>query len=210
MSRSQSIFKKLSRSVPDYSTELNYNNPFELLIATILSAQCTDERVNQTTPGLFAEYPDARSLAQADPARVEELIHSTGTFRAKTRSIMKCSQALVDDHDGQVPRDFKALVKLTGVGRKTANLLCGELFDMPAVVVDTHVKRVARRLELSRSAKPEEIEVDLQGHWPQKHWYAASSRLLLHGRRVCKARKPNCQECVLAELCHSEDRLVAT
>jgi len=195
------LLKRLEQSIPDYSTELRYRNPFELVIATILSAQCTDERVNATTPALFERFPTPAELAAADPAVVEELVKSTGFFRNKTRSIMACSAALDANFGGVVPETMDELVSLPGVGRKTANLILGEVFGKPGVVVDTHVKRVAQRLGLTRSTEPEEIEADLQAALPKKSWWPGSSRLLLHGRYVCVAKKPKCGECVLRDLC---------
>ena len=195
------LLDRLEESIPSARTELNYGNPFELLVATMLSAQCTDERVNATTPALFARFPTPAALAQADPAEVEELVRSTGFYRNKTRSIMACSQELAERFSGGVPQTLEELVSLPGVGRKTANLMLGEAFGQPAVVVDTHVKRVAQRLGLSRSSEPDEIEVDLQQALPRERWWTGSSRLLLHGRYVCLARKPRCAECVLRDLC---------
>ncbi len=195
------VLKRLEESIPDYSTELRYSNPFELVIATILSAQCTDERVNATTPALFARFPTPAALAAADPLEVEELVKSTGFYRNKAKSIMACSATLEADFGGEVPSTMEDLVKLPGVGRKTANLMLGEIFGKPAVVVDTHVKRVAQRLGLTRSSEPEEIEADLQKALPKKSWWPGSSRLLLHGRYVCLAKKPKCAECVIRDLC---------
>jgi endonuclease-3 len=193
----------LEQSIPDYKTELNYRNPFELLIATILSAQCTDERVNRVTAVLFFKYPDGASLAAASTETIEEEIRSTGFYRDKTKRILGCSRALVEDFKGQVPQTLEELVRLPGVGRKTANLMLGEAFKQPAVVVDTHVRRVANRLSLTSSQDADEIELDLQKWLPRKDWWPGSSRLLLHGRYVCLAKKPRCPECLLRGLCPS-------
>jgi endonuclease-3 len=195
------VLPRLAQSIPDYKTELAYSNAFELLMATILSAQCTDERVNKVTPELFRAYPDAKSLAAADPTALEELIRSTGFYRDKAKRLLGCSRALVEKFGSNVPDTLEQLVLLPGVGRKTANLMLGEFFGKPAVVVDTHVRRVSLRLELSQIDDPDLIETDLQGWIPQTQWWPGSSRLLLHGRRICVARKPKCLDCVLNDVC---------
>ncbi|MGE0491706.1 MAG: endonuclease III [Vulcanimicrobiota bacterium] len=197
------LLERLEQSVPNFETELHHQSPFQLLMATILSAQCTDERVNQVTPGLFARYPDAQALAVADQAELEELIRPTGFYRNKANSLKKCCAALCERHQGTVPSAMDELVALPGVGRKTANLMRGQAFGMPAVVVDTHVKRIAGRLGLSSSSDADKIEQDLQEVLPENQWWPGSSRLLLHGRYVCKAKKPACQSCQLADLCPS-------
>ncbi|HXE73563.1 MAG TPA: endonuclease III [Candidatus Nitrosotenuis sp.] len=200
------ILEALEAAIPDSRTELNWSNPFELLIATILSAQCTDEKVNQVTPRLFARFPTPQALAAADPAEVEEIIKPTGFFRQKARSIIACSQALVERFGGQVPQDMESLTSLPGVGRKTANLILGQAFGVPGVVVDTHVKRVARRIGFTTSQDPEEVEADLARWLPRSQWTSGSSRLLLHGRYVCLARRPRCPECPILKYCEYDNK----
>jgi endonuclease-3 len=200
------ILEALEAAIPDPRTELNWSNPFELLIATILSAQCTDEKVNQVTPRLFARFPTPQALAAADPAEVEEIIKPTGFFRQKARSIIACSQALVERFGGQVPQDMESLTSLPGVGRKTANLILGQAFGVPGVVVDTHVKRVARRIGFTTSQDPEEVEADLARWLPRSQWTSGSSRLLLHGRYVCLARRPRCSECPILKYCEYDNK----
>ena len=202
--RARSILAALRRSRADARIELDHRSPFELLVATILSAQCTDARVNKVTPALFEAYPDARALADADPAHLEGLIRSTGFFRAKARSLLGASRAIRDEHDGEVPRTMEELGRLPGVGRKTANVVLGGAYGIPSgVVVDTHVKRVARRLRLTRHADPKRIEADLMSLFPRRAWIFASIALVLHGRYVCVARAPKCPACALRRLCPS-------
>jgi endonuclease-3 len=187
---------------PDVTCALRHRNAYELLVATILSAQCTDARVNQVTPALFARFPDARALARAEGAEVESLIHSTGFFRAKARNLVAMAQALVATHQGEVPRELEALTALPGVGRKTANVVLGTAFGLASgVVVDTHVKRLARRLGLTLSTDPVVIERELIAVVPRKHWVDLSHRLIAHGRQVCAALRPRCTECALETLC---------
>ncbi|MBI4915597.1 MAG: endonuclease III [Acidobacteria bacterium] len=193
---------ELAAAYPDATCELAFSNPYELLVATILSAQCTDARVNQVTPALFARFPDAAALAGADTAEVEALIRPTGFFRSKTRSLLGMARALVERHGGSVPAEMDALTALPGVGRKTANVVLGTAFGLASgVVVDTHVARLARRLGLSRSADPAAIEADLMVLFPPEQWVALAHRLILHGRRVCAARKPACDRCTLSADC---------
>ena len=199
--RARRIIQSLQRSRPDAVVELDHSNPFELLVATILSAQCTDERVNQVTPGLFGCYPSPEAMAKANPRKVEKLIQSTGFFRNKAKSLIRCSQRLVVAFHGQVPRTMEELTTLPGIGRKTANVLLGACFHQPAIVVDTHVKRVATRLRLTESTDPTPIEYDLQTLWPKTDWTKAAQQLLLHGRYVCMARKPKCDQCVIFRDC---------
>jgi len=206
--RARRILKRLRTQAPNTLVELNYTDPFELLVATILSAQCTDERVNRVTPGLFAAYPGARELACASPARLEALIKPTGFYRNKAQHLVKCSQALVAQFGGMVPKTMEELTALPGIGRKTANVILGACFDAPAIIVDTHVKRVAQRLHLSRNSDPTKIEFDLQGIWPARDWTEGSQRILLHGRYVCLARKPQCAACVLYKDCQWEGKLL--
>jgi endonuclease III len=185
------------------ATELDYRNPFELTIATILSAQTTDRAVNSVTPELFARYPTAADLAAADPAEVERIIKPTGFFRAKTAAIIACARALVERFDGEVPPRMEDLVTLPGIGRKTANVILGVAFDIPGFAVDTHVTRLANRLKLVNTRDPEKIEALVTRMVPPAEWTGLSLRLILHGRRVCEARRPRCEECVLNDFCPS-------
>ena len=194
--------------MPSTEVELDSTTPLELLMATILSAQCTDERVNKVTPALFERYKDAADYAKADQGELEGLIRSTGFFKNKAKNIIACGQALIDSFDGQVPNTMDALTTLPGVGRKTANVILGSFFGQPAVVVDTHVRRVANRLELTNSENPEEIEYDLQRILPKAQWTKGAQRLLLHGRYVCQARVPRCPECVINNDCSWEGKRV--
>ncbi|MBV9126222.1 MAG: endonuclease III [Planctomycetes bacterium] len=191
----------LARLYPDAQCSLDFHNPLQLLVATILSAQCTDARVNLVTPALFARYRDARAFAQADPRELEKLIQSTGFFRNKARNLIACCQKLVADHNGKVPGTMEELYPLPGIGRKTANVLLGTAFGQPAIPVDTHVGRLSRRLGLTRETHPEKVERDLMHLVPRKEWTNFSHRLIHHGRQVCFARKPNCPGCALAGLC---------
>jgi endonuclease-3 len=188
------IFDALERHYPDADTELAYRTPFELLVATILSAQSTDERVNQVTPALFAKYPDARALAAAHPEEIEPIILSTGFFRQKSRSIVAMSQALVERHGGEVPGEMAALVKLTGVGRKTANVVLGHALGVPGLPVDRHVLRVSNRLGLAHGDDPVKVESTLCEVFPPERWTKASDLMILHGRRICRP-KPLCSRC---------------
>lgn len=202
--RAKEIFKRLRKRYPDAHCELDHRNPFELLCATILSAQCTDARVNLVTPELFRRYPDAPSLAMARPEDVEAIIRSTGFFRNKTKSLIGMANAVVDNHAGHIPDSMEALRVLPGVGRKTANVILGNAFGINAgVTVDTHVSRLSQLLRLSRNTDPERIERDLMELFPQRDWALLSHLLIFHGRRTCIARKPKCGECVLADLCPS-------
>jgi endonuclease-3 len=181
--------------------ELAHRSPLELLIATILSAQCTDQRVNQVTPALFKKYTTARAYAHADPAELETMIRSTGFYKTKAKSIIACGRALAERFGGRVPATMEELVRLPGVGRKTANVILGGWYGKPAVVVDTHVKRVAERLGFTNSQDPDQIEVDLQRLIPTAQWTSGSQRLLLHGRYTCLARRPKCEECPIYNHC---------
>jgi endonuclease-3 len=194
------IFDRLEAQHPNAWTELHFSTPFELLVATILSAQCTDARVNQVTPLVFARYPDARALAAATPEDLERIIQPTGFFRAKTRSLIGMSQALVEKHGGEVPPDMEALVALPGVGRKTANVVRGHAFKLPGLPVDRHVLRVANRIGLAASDDPEIVEATLGKLLPPARWTQASDTLILHGRRVCKP-KPLCDRCQVRSRC---------
>jgi len=204
--RAARIIRGLEKEFPSARVELAHSSPLELLIATILSAQCTDQRVNQVTPGLFRRYRRAIDYARAVPAELETMIRSTGFFKSKARSIIACGRALEERFGGQVPATMDALVTLSGVGRKTANVILGACFGKPAVVVDTHVKRVSQRLALSASDDPERIECDLQRLLPVQQWTSGSQRLLLHGRYVCLARRPRCGECAVYAECPWEGK----
>ena len=184
-------------------SELDHKNPFQMLIATILSAQTTDKSVNAVTPTLFARYPDAASLAHADPREVEKIIKPTGFFHVKAKTIIAASAALVEPFHGEVPRRIEDLVTLPGVGRKTANVVLGVAFGLPGFAVDTHVKRLTRRLRLTKSTDPVKIEADVTKLLPPEEWTGFSLRLILHGRRICVARVPRCPECVLNDFCPS-------
>ena len=196
------VARRLARGYPQAHCSLDFASPFQLLIATILSAQCTDKRVNVVTGGLFARWPTAAALATASQADVEAVIRSTGFFRAKAKNIRGCCEALVERHGGEVPRTLEELVRLPGVGRKTANVVLGSGFGLPSgVVVDTHVGRISRRLGLTRHADAVRAERDLIAAIPKSHWIAFSHRLIEHGRTVCTARRPRCEGCLLADLC---------
>jgi endonuclease-3 len=194
------VFEALSRQHPNADTALHYRSAFELLAATILSAQSTDTRVNLVTPALFARFPDATSLAVADLAVVEELVRSTGFFRQKTRALIGMAQALVERHGAEVPRAMDALVALPGVGRKTANVVLGHALGVPGFAVDRHVLRVANRIGLANSDDPERVEQQLTGALPSLWWTRASDTLILHGRRVCKPT-PVCERCAVNDIC---------
>ena len=196
------VARRLAKGYPQAHCSLDFASPFQLLIATILSAQCTDKRVNAVTGSLFGRWPTAAALAAASQAEVEAVIRSTGFFRAKAKNIRGCCQALVERHGCEVPRTLEELVRLPGVGRKTANVVLGSGFGLPSgVVVDTHVGRISRRLGLTRHADAVKAERDLIAAIPKSHWIAFSHRLIEHGRTVCTARRPRCEDCPLADLC---------
>jgi endonuclease-3 len=199
--RANQIRQGLAELYPDAKCALEHEGPLQLLIATILSAQCTDVRVNMVTPALFARYADAKAFAEADLGELEKMIQSTGFFRNKAKSIVAACQAIVREHGGQVPRTLDELVKLPGVGRKTANVVLGNAFDTPGITVDTHVQRLSRRFGLTKHEEPEKIERDLMELIPQPEWTMFSHRTIFHGRQVCFARKPNCAGCTLAGVC---------
>jgi endonuclease-3 len=199
--RVRRILGVLARLYPDAHCALHHDNPLQLLIATILSAQCTDVRVNLVTPALFARYRDARAFAEADIGELEKAIQSTGFFRNKARSIKACCRILVDEHGGRVPATMEELVPLPGVGRKTANVILGNAFGVPGITVDTHVGRLSRRLGLTTAEDPVKVERDLMALVPEKDWTMFSHRLIFHGRQVCFARKPNCPGCALEKYC---------
>jgi endonuclease-3 len=199
--RARKILSRLARTYPDARTELHFTSPLDLLVATILSAQCTDERVNAVTAQLFPRYRRAQDWAEVSLPVLEREIHSTGFFRAKARSIVGMARGLVERHGGEVPRTLEALVALPGVGRKTANVVLGNAFGIPALAVDTHVFRVSQRLGLARGDDPEEIHDQLCLVLPRPGWTRASHLLILHGRRVCFARNPACPTCPVQPLC---------
>jgi endonuclease-3 len=202
--RAPEILSRLVRAYPDAACSLRHHSPFQLVVATILSAQCTDARVNIVTPALFAKYPDARTLADADQEELEEIIRSTGFFRSKAKNLIGMAKALVERHGGEVPAGMDELTRLPGVGRKTANVILGNAFGMSeGVVVDTHVARVSRRLGLTRHTDPAQIETALTALFPRTRWTLLGHLLIDHGRAVCQARIPKCEVCVLADLCPS-------
>lgn len=207
--RVRKILQKLDEAYPAATCALEHQNPFQLLIATILSAQTTDVRVNQVTCTLFQKYPTAKDIAYADPRELEAEIRPTGFFRAKTKSIMGTSKKIVEDFGGEVPRTMEELLTLPGVARKTANVVLGTAFGIPVgVVVDTHVRRVAGRLDLTHHTDPKKIEQDLMRAIPKQKWIIFSHQLIWHGRRVCQARRPRCMECSLGKICYSKDKTI--
>ena len=201
--QARKINRELAEVYPYAHPELDFENPYQLLIATVLSAQTTDLRVNQTTPALFAKYPAPEDLAAADPSEVEEILRPTGFFRAKTRSVMGLSAALRDDFGGEVPGRLADLTKLPGVGRKTANVVLGNAFGVPGLTIDTHFGRLARRFGWSTSQDAAVVEKDVAALFPKKDWTMLSHRVIFHGRRMCHARKPACGACPIAHLCPS-------
>ncbi|MCJ7827436.1 MAG: endonuclease III [Demequinaceae bacterium] len=201
--RARRIHRLLGEEYPNARCELNHQGPFELLVATVLSAQCTDERVNQVTPPLFSEFPNAQSLAEAPRERIEQLIRPTGFFHAKAESIQGLSRNLVERYGGEVPGTLDELFTLRGVGRKTANVVLGNAFGVPGLPVDTHVGRLARRLGLTTENDPNAIERDLAALIDRRDWTSFSHRLIFHGRRCCASRKPACDRCPLTALCPS-------
>jgi endonuclease III len=192
--------------MPEAKVELSHRSPWELLVATILSAQCTDQRVNQVTPVLFKRYKTPSELAKARPAELEQIIRSTGFFKSKAKNLVGCAHAITTQFGERVPDRMKDLVSLPGVGRKTANVLLGQAFGQPAIVVDTHVKRVSNRLRLTTSDDPDQIEQDLQQLLPASQWTSVSQRLLLHGRYICLARKPLCGRCPIYDDCDAKEK----
>ena len=206
MRRLARVLALLDQAIPTPRVELDHRTPFELLVATILSAQCTDQRVNQVTPALFQRYGSPAELADAKPIELESLIRTTGFFKSKAKNLQGCARALVERFGGEVPRSMEELVTLPGVGRKTANVMLGQCFRRPAIVVDTHVKRVSARLGLTKSVGADRIEEDLQRILPPESWTSGSQRLLLHGRYVCLARAPRCFSCPIAADCPWEGK----
>jgi endonuclease III len=201
--RARKIDRVLAGTYPDARSELDFENPFQLLVVTVLSAQTTDRRVNAVSPTLFAAYPDAHAMAGADRDRLEQIIASTGFFRAKAESLLKLSQALVERHDGEVPPRLEDLVELPGVGRKTANVVLGNAFGIPGITVDTHVGRLARRLGWTQQTDAVKAEHEIGALFPHRDWTMVSHHLIWHGRRVCHARTPACGACRVARWCPS-------
>ncbi|HEY1375513.1 MAG TPA: endonuclease III [Gemmataceae bacterium] len=195
------VFRALTKLYPDARCALDHRSPLELLISTILSAQCTDARVNLVTPALFARYRNAKAYATANLRELESYIQSTGFYRAKAKNIQACCRRLVDEHGGKVPDTLEELVTLPGVGRKTANVVLGDCFGVPGITVDTHVGRLSRRLGLTIHTDPAKVEQDIMRLLPAKDWVMFNHRMITHGRRVCFARKPDCPNCALAKLC---------
>ena len=200
-SRINKILQILRRTYPDVKTALRHQNPLEMLIATILSAQCTDVRVNEVTKTLFKKLRTAEDYADIPLAELEKMIRPTGFFRNKAKSIKGCCRGLVEKHDGKVPDSMEALIKLPGIGRKTANVILGSAFGIPGIVVDTHVKRLSQRIGLTKEKDPVKIEFELMALIPKKDWIDFSHELIWHGRRLCPARKPKCPQCPVWELC---------
>jgi endonuclease III len=199
--RAGRVSRALAKLYPTARISLDFETPWQCLAATILSAQSTDVGVNRVTPKLFREYPDARAMAAADPRRVEELIVKTGFFRQKTRALIGAAQKIVEDYGGEVPSEMEQLVKIPGVGRKTANVILGHVFGKPGFVVDTHVIRLTYRLGFTKQRDPAKIEIEMQKILPAKDWTPFSMRLILHGRQICIARKPQCEVCAIASDC---------
>lgn len=207
--RIRAILRRLDEAYAAATCALEHSNPFQLLVSTILSAQCTDERVNQVTRTLFQKYPSPETFAYANPRELQQDIRPTGFFRNKTKSIMGSSKKIVEEFGGKVPRTMGELLTFPGVARKTANVVLGTAYGVPSgIVVDTHVQRLARRLDLSRNTDPKKIELDLMRIIPREKWILFSHQLIWHGRRVCQARKPRCMECNLKRLCYSRDKTV--
>lgn len=199
--RARRIVRQLARLYPDAHCALHHASPLQLVVATILSAQCTDVRVNEITPTLFARYPDAHAFADADRKELEALIRPTGYFRNKAHNIIRCCRQIVERHGGEVPSTMEELVKLMGIGRKTANVILGNAFAQPGIPVDTHVGRLSQRMGLTAEKKPVKIERDLMALIPRAQWTAFGHRMIFHGRQVCHSRKPLCETCGLASLC---------
>jgi endonuclease III len=207
--RVAAILQKLDEAYPDATCELKHVNPFQLLISTILSAQCTDVRVNQVTETLYKKYPNPEAFAYANPSELEQEIRPTGFFRNKTKSVMGASKAVVEKFGGQVPRTMEEILTLPGVARKTGNVVLGTAYGIASgVVVDTHVQRLSNRLELTKNQEPKKIEQDLMRVIPQNKWIQFSHQLIWHGRRVCIARKPKCAVCNLERICNAKDKTV--
>ena len=201
--RAKVIYRQLSKNYPNVRCELDYKNAFQLLVATVLSAQCTDKRVNQTTPALFKKYPNPQKMAKADLRDIQNLVKSTGFFRAKAKNIKGLSNKIMEEFDGKVPSNLEDLITLPGVGRKTANVVLGHAFGIPGITVDTHFGRLSRRFGWSKQNNPVKVEFEVGELIPEKEWTNLSQRMIWHGRRVCHSRKPACGACALAKLCPS-------
>jgi len=201
--RAKVIYRQLSKNYPNVRCELDYKNAFQLLVATVLSAQCTDKRVNQTTPALFKKYPNPQKMAKADLKDIQNLVKSTGFFRAKAKNIKGLSNKIMEEFDGKVPSNLEDLITLPGVGRKTANVVLGHAFGIPGITVDTHFGRLSRRFGWSKQSNPVKVEFEVGELIPEKEWTNLSQRMIWHGRRVCHSRKPACGACALAKLCPS-------
>jgi len=201
--RAKVIYRQLSKNYPNVRCELDYKNAFQLLVATVLSAQCTDKRVNQTTPALFKKYPNPQKMAKADLRDIQNLVKSTGFFRAKAKNIKGLSNKIMEEFDGKVPSNLEDLIILPGVGRKTANVVLGHAFGVPGITVDTHFGRLSRRFGWSKQNNPVKVEFEVGELIPEKEWTNLSQRMIWHGRRVCHSRKPACGACALAKLCPS-------
>ena len=201
--RAKAIYRQLTKNYPNVRCELDYNSAFQLLVATVLSAQCTDKRVNQTTPALFKKYPNPKKMAKADLKEIQKLVKSTGFFRAKAKNIKSLSNKIMEEFDGDVPSNLEDLIALPGVGRKTANVVLGHAFGIPGITVDTHFGRLSRRFGWSKQSDPVKVEFEVGELIHEKEWTNLSQRMIWHGRRVCHARKPACGACPLAKLCPS-------
>ena len=197
------IYRILTRTYPDVKCELDFSNPLQLLIATVLSAQCTDKRVNQVTPVLFKKYKNVAAFAGAKQSDLEEIIHPLGFFRSKAKSVKGLAIKIVEEFDGEVPGNLESLVTLPGVGRKTANVVLGDAFDIPGITVDTHFGRLSRRFGWSKSQDPVKVEMEVGALIPEKEWTNLSQRMIWHGRRICHSRKPACGACPLSKICPS-------
>lgn len=204
--RAARLAGRFAELYPDIRTALDWREPWQLLVSTVVSAQTTDENVNRAMPALFARFPEPEDLAHADPSEVEELLYSTGFYRQKTKSVIALATALVDRHGGEVPQDMDLLTELPGVGRKTASVVLAEVWDHPAIAVDTHVNRVANRLGLTTSTDPVKVERDLKAQVPERHWSRLSMRMIQFGRDVCDARNPACPTCPLRRSCPWPDK----
>jgi len=201
--RAKAIYRQLTKNYPNVRCELDYNSAFQLLVATVLSAQCTDKRVNQTTPALFKKYPNPKKMAKADLKDIQRLVKSTGFFRAKAKNIKGLSNKIMEEFDGDVPSNLDDLITLPGVGRKTANVVLGYAFGIPGITVDTHFGRLSRRFGWSKQNNPVKVEFEVGDLIAEKEWTNLSQRMIWHGRRVCHSRKPACGACPLAKLCPS-------